>query len=626
MGKKKQYELVMTDSILDNIYGQIGLTEVERKIEKLPLFKRLHEVSQLGLTKYIFPCAVHTRYVHSIGVMHTIYNMALGINMNSVKRCGKRFFTDEDLQILRLAGMLHDIGHYPLSHNIEAAYQEYYKLASVENGFVKINLTNIQKSITGCPDELLVLCDKDRDNDYQGGELDKYLKKNDGKNISPDQAYHHENIGYNIIIQDKNLHEIIRDNFIIGKDGKVIDCCKRIDNREKTIDQVTHELLILIGDLVNGNYMRCFTKEVEYKFERRYSAMLQLLHSDLDADNLDYLLHDATFSGTSYGVVDTKTLISRLTVQKIEVGGFKNLYLVGVEPKGIGCIEQYLNNKYLAYTQIVYSKFVSALESMLLFWTKEELIKNKKYGINLDVMNGTFMPEGLATLLNINSPVNITGKRPIDNSYLRFNDNYIKNTISSNEDSKNDGIPFRYIQSHLANFTSFELDKNFDQPEKIITCDEKSDKNEIKKIKDSEIYKAYEELIKKQKDKKNINPAEDLEFITELLSYRFETFELIKQIKLDEFNKTFYAEIEKLIDDSQKQIARNKLLKANYIRLANGIPIIENSRKSSSITLGKNGKIKSIPQLIVDSEMSSMHLRIHQRFICMRKYKVKDYN
>ena len=76
------YQIKITDHILDNIYGQIGLTDVENQIERLSMFKRLHNWSQLGLVKWIFPCALHTRYTHSIGVMHVAGEMANHININ----------------------------------------------------------------------------------------------------------------------------------------------------------------------------------------------------------------------------------------------------------------------------------------------------------------------------------------------------------------------------------------------------------------------------------------------------------------------------------------------------------------------------------------------------------------
>ena len=114
----KPYSIKIVDHILDNIYGQIGITEVEKKIEKLPIFKRLHNISQLGAVNWIFPCAVHTRYVHSLGVMQMAHDMATHINMNASSPEGSAsFFCDGEIQIIRLAGMLHDIGHYPLSQH-----------------------------------------------------------------------------------------------------------------------------------------------------------------------------------------------------------------------------------------------------------------------------------------------------------------------------------------------------------------------------------------------------------------------------------------------------------------------------------------------------------------------------
>ena len=56
-----EYQIKICDHILDKIYGQIGLTQVEKKIEFLPIFKRLHRLSQLGLVSWIFPCALHLK-------------------------------------------------------------------------------------------------------------------------------------------------------------------------------------------------------------------------------------------------------------------------------------------------------------------------------------------------------------------------------------------------------------------------------------------------------------------------------------------------------------------------------------------------------------------------------------
>jgi len=47
-------EIVFENYVLDNVHGFIGLTFMEDKIERLPVFKRLQDISQLGLVKRIF--------------------------------------------------------------------------------------------------------------------------------------------------------------------------------------------------------------------------------------------------------------------------------------------------------------------------------------------------------------------------------------------------------------------------------------------------------------------------------------------------------------------------------------------------------------------------------------------
>lgn len=73
--------------------------------------------------------------------------------------------------------------------------------------------------------------------------------------------------------------------------------------------------------------------------------MLQMLHSELDADRIDYLLRDATFSGASYGSFDLGILLQNLDMKKIKIGELE-AWIVGVKEKGIGCADQYMVNRY----------------------------------------------------------------------------------------------------------------------------------------------------------------------------------------------------------------------------------------------------------------------------------------
>lgn len=102
--------------IRDPIHGSIAIEDYEIPILAHPFFQRLRGIKQLGLSEFAFPGATHTRYLHSIGVMQ-IATMAFD-------RLFKPFSdspTKKRLrQEFRMAALLHDVGHAPLSHSTES--------------------------------------------------------------------------------------------------------------------------------------------------------------------------------------------------------------------------------------------------------------------------------------------------------------------------------------------------------------------------------------------------------------------------------------------------------------------------------------------------------------------------
>jgi HD superfamily phosphohydrolase len=115
----KQYE------IRDPIHGFVTLNEWERDIINLPAFQRLRRIRQLSLTDMVYPGAMHTRFEHSLGVMHVVTRMfdSLVTRERDFLKSESVGFNDEGLKrdrsIVRLAALLHDCGHAPFSHAAE---------------------------------------------------------------------------------------------------------------------------------------------------------------------------------------------------------------------------------------------------------------------------------------------------------------------------------------------------------------------------------------------------------------------------------------------------------------------------------------------------------------------------
>ena len=103
-----------THRIRDPVHNFLILREIEVKLLATPLYQRLRGVRQLAMANLVYPGALHTRFDHSLGVCHVAGMMARCLDLN-----------EDQTQLVRLAALLHDLGHGPFSHVSEYALERY---------------------------------------------------------------------------------------------------------------------------------------------------------------------------------------------------------------------------------------------------------------------------------------------------------------------------------------------------------------------------------------------------------------------------------------------------------------------------------------------------------------------
>lgn len=96
------------------MYGFITIpSELIFTLISHPYFQRLRRIKQLGLTDFVYPGALHTRFHHALGAMHLMQ-----VTLDHLRAKGTEI-TPEEYEAALIAILLHDVGHGPFSHALE---------------------------------------------------------------------------------------------------------------------------------------------------------------------------------------------------------------------------------------------------------------------------------------------------------------------------------------------------------------------------------------------------------------------------------------------------------------------------------------------------------------------------
>ncbi len=98
--------------IKDPVHGYVYITAQEKEIIDSYPVQRLRRLRQLAGSEYVYPGANHTRFEHSIGVMYLAGRAVKNPNIS-------QRINEDEAEKVRIAGLLHDVGHGPFSHVFE---------------------------------------------------------------------------------------------------------------------------------------------------------------------------------------------------------------------------------------------------------------------------------------------------------------------------------------------------------------------------------------------------------------------------------------------------------------------------------------------------------------------------
>ena len=362
--------------IRDPIYGFISINELEREIINHPTFQRLRRIHQLGLTDMVYPGSTHSRFEHSLGVMHfaTLMFEALISKDNYKKKIKNelKYNNDDflrDRQLIRLSALLHDIGQPPFSHSSEDLFPK--------NPKTKKHYNHEDYSCAIIKEVIKDVIENSKFNEYK-------IKANE---VSALIEGNHEILGKRVFWKNLISGQIdadrgdylLRDSHHIGVKYGVYDYSRLINTLSVGFEPEEKELVLCIDEdgkyvaesLVIARYLM-FTQVYFHKTRRAYDFHIQ--------EAMKYILNNENFP-TPKKINDFLTLNDSTIYAKIFESRNKNENCKAIVERN--------------HIRLVYSSKIQTDESEKMFgnkkselrscniWFYEDKVSKTWYKINL---------------------------------------------------------------------------------------------------------------------------------------------------------------------------------------------------------------------------------------------------
>ncbi len=345
--------------VQDAIHGSIPIYKGEYMLLQTPFLRRLHGIKQLGMAFLVFPTATHTRLGHSIGVMHVASRMVSRVidllaRDEAACRLVARNCRSSSLDALkmtaRLAGLIHDLGHYPYSHTVESI---------VEN--------------------ILIYGDRDYD-----------LPETARRRASEIREYVVSSIERS---SGTKLHEIMTYRMAVLMAESL---------ESEGHGQLASSLRLAASSIINPYSSEAQDSSEQLGLEQDAPHLIKALisHRVVDADRLDYLKRDAWFTGVVYGYIDIDRICDGVRLEYSNGG-----ITVGYEKKSMQSIEDLFDSRFKMYRSVYYHHKVLAFSLSLSYllhhviWEWDDIRPDilSDYDLLGDLFNPKKLPEHVAS-------------------------------------------------------------------------------------------------------------------------------------------------------------------------------------------------------------------------------------